>query len=141
MRGMRRLLVAMVSAALFVTALAGPALANQPITFQDSVTFPDVNPCSGEDMEVTLNFDVSIHEHSNNFVVLVHTTGTTDSGFTMIKGIESFGANSNVERAAFQDQWRHPDGSKFRASGSFVFNINKEELLVDRFDLVCVGDN
>ena len=141
MSGMRRLLVAMVSAALFVTALAAPALANKPITFQASDTFPDVNPCSGEEMQVTINFDVSIHEHSNNLVVLIHRTGTTDSGFTMKKGIESFIANSNVERGVFQDQWRHPDGSKFRASGSFVFNINKGELLVDRFDLVCLGDN
>lgn len=136
----RATVIAVVSVVL-VMLMVTPVSAERPFTFSDSVTFTDVNPCDGLDMEVTINFVVSIHEHPNNFVVVVDRSGTIDSGFTMIAGAESFVENRNVVRGAFVDQWRHPDGSKFRVRGNFIFNVNQLELLVDNFSLLCIGDN
>ncbi len=125
---------------LLTAMLAAPALADSPVRFTDSVTFGDVNPCSGLDDEITLNFDVAIHEHRNNFVVTVQRSGSTTSGYTMIAGSETFVANNGGERGRFVDQWRHPDGTKFRVLGSFNYNANKDEVLVDEFSLTCIGN-
>lgn len=142
---MRRLAVIGLAVSMSVAVLAIPALADEPITFTDSVTFPDDNPCTPEfdpdEHDITIDFVVSVHEHESNLVVNVKRSGSTDSGFTMINGVESFVANNNVERGAFTDQWRHPDGSKFVAQGQFVFNFNTGELLVESFSLRCLGSN
>jgi hypothetical protein len=139
---MRRTIYAVVVGAMFMTlTAASPVLAEAPVTFTDSVTFTDVNPCTGVDHEVTIDFLVSIHEHQNNTVVHVDRAGTTDSGFTMIAGTNSFVANSNVERGTLTDQWRHPDGSKFVAQGQFVLNLNQGEVLVDNGSLRCLGNH
>ncbi|MCZ6519596.1 MAG: hypothetical protein O6853_07355, partial [Actinobacteria bacterium] len=108
---MKRLIKAVTVALMLVMLLAAPALADRPFTFTDSDTFVDVNPCTGLDDEITINVEVTIHEHRNNFVVYVGRSGSTASGYTMIGGTESFVANSGVERGTFVDQWRNPDGS------------------------------
>ena len=124
---------------MFTTVLAVPALADKPFTFTDSTTFEDVNPCSGAVDEITINFEVSIHVHNNNFVVTEKRTGSTASGYTMIAGTAKWVENSGGAQAGFMDQWRHPDGSKFRAWGTISYNANKDEVVVDRFVLACIG--
>ena len=139
---MRRTFYAVVVGTMFMTLTAAPpVLADKPVTFTDSVTFTDVNPCTGVDHELTIEFVVSIHEHQNNFVVHLDRSGTTDSGFTMIAGTDSFVANANVEREALTDQWRHPDGSKFVAQGQFVLNLNQGEVLVNHGSLRCLSND
>jgi hypothetical protein len=61
--------------------------------------FTDENPCTGNEMEITINF---------------------------------------VARGSFSDIWVNDDGSGFEAKGSFVDNLNKGELMVDRFRLRCI---
>lgn len=118
---------------------AAPAAADAPVEFSDSVTFTDVNPCSGLPMKVTINNELREHQHPNNFVGHISKTGTTSDGYVMDNGVENFVANRNVVRGAFTDNWRHPDGSKFKAQGMFVFDLTNEELRVDQFTLRCVG--
>jgi hypothetical protein len=136
LRTMRRLLVLFVSVGLFVGAMAGPATADKPIHFSDSVSFQDVNPCTGDPMDITINADVSIHEHGNSFVVHVATSGIATGGFTM-HGVEHFVENKNVVTLGFKDVWNNGEGSKFEASGRF--KINKDGSVVDEFSLRCVG--
>jgi hypothetical protein len=124
---------------VMIGLMAAPAAADKPVNFQDSDSFWDVNPCTGEDMYVTLFADVFIHEHPNNFVVRVVRTGTTSTGDVMDHGIETQVANGNVEAGRFTDQWRNEDGSKFVVQGVFVFNLNRGEVQVDRFSLRCLG--
>ena len=138
---MKRSIRALTLALAFSMLSAAPALADVPFTFTEfGDPFGSVNPCTGLEHDVTINVEVAIHEHQNNFVVHVGRSGSTSDGYTMIAGTESFVANGNVERGAFVDQWRHPDGSKFRVNGSFLFNINQMELLVDNFSLTCIGN-
>lgn len=109
------------AATMFLTVLAGPALAEKPITFTGSVTFPDDNPCTPEfdpdEHLVTINFVTTVHEHENNIVAYSERSGTTDSGFTMINGRDSFVDNGNVLHVSLMDQWRHPtDPNSWRDS-------------------------
>jgi hypothetical protein len=137
---MRRRIFAVIAGTMLMTLLAAPpVLADKAAIFTDSVTFTDVNPCTGLDHEVTINIVVSVHEHRNSVVAHADRSGTTDSGFTMIAGTQSFVANGNLERGAFTDQWRHPDGSKFVAQGQFVFDLDRQEFLVDNSSLRCLG--
>jgi hypothetical protein len=137
----RRLIQVITLAAVFMTALAAPAMADSPITFSDSRTFTDVNPCTGLEHEITLNFDVSIHAHANNLVVTAQRSGSTDSGDTMIAGTETFVANTGGERATFVDQWRNPSGYKYMVRGNFMFNANTGELQFDTFGITCMGNS
>jgi hypothetical protein len=128
------------AAALSVGAvglIGSPVSADRPVEFSDSDTFPDTNPCTDTPMEVTINFDVSLHLHGGKQVVHVSTTGTTDDGYVLNHGVESQVFNGNVFRFAFTDNWTNADGSKFKAQGVFV--AKEDGVLVDRFTLRCVG--
>ncbi|MGI9605108.1 MAG: hypothetical protein ACR2P0_03120 [Acidimicrobiales bacterium] len=135
-----RLLVAATLAISATTAVGiSAAAADPPATFSDSVTFHDINPCSGDEHEITLNFEIREHQgHKNNFVVHLSRTGTTDDGYVMNHGVETITGNKNVFRAHFTDQWRHADGSKFRVKGVFV--AKEDGVVVDRFDITCIGN-
>lgn len=125
----------MLMVSMGLTTQAG---ADAPIRFQDSVTFTDINPCTGLEHEITINFDVSIHEHQNNFVLHLGRSGTTDDGYSM-HGAESQTGTSGGFRAHFVDIWKSSDGSKFRVLGNFVANDNQEEIKVDSFSFKCLG--
>ena len=135
----KKLLGALGCVLLLSVGATGQANADQPIQFNDSVTFSDVNPCTGELHDVTLNFAVSLHEHRNNFVGHVRRSGSTSDGYTMINGTDSFVENSGVFRGSFVDQWRGPDGEKFRVRGVIVFNANQDQVKTDQFSLTCIG--
>ena len=140
---MRRNVALLIATCLvFVGLGATAASADQPTEFSFPDTFTDINPCGGPDQEITINLEFTEHQqHNRNFVGHVKRTGTTDSGYVMDHGVESFQLNGNVVRGAFTDIWRNDDdGSMFKAQGVFVFNFGTGELLVDRFSLLCIGN-
>lgn len=137
----RKMGIAAAAGACLVGLGTTPVAADAPTTFSETNTFPDINPCSGEPMEVTINFEGRFHEHRNNFVGHGSKTGSTNDGYTMNHGVDNFVENNNVVRNAFTDNWTHADGSKFKAQGSWVFDISSEEFRVDNFSLRCVGKN
>lgn len=146
MRRTRKLLVTTVAAAMSVTLLAGPALADKPITFTESITFPDDNPCTPEfnlnEHLVTINAEISLHVHENNIVAYSERSGTTNpSGFTMINGRDSFVVNGNVLHFNLMDQWRHSDGSKFLARFTLLIDLDTGEVQVEKGALRCLGNN
>lgn len=136
---MKRLIHVATLAMVFATALAVPAMADEPLTLTDSMIGPGVNPCDGSVHEVTLNVEVSIHQHQHSGLFHVGYSGTTDSGFTLIGGQENATRTNNVVRGTFLFQWRHPDGSKFVEHGRFVVNMNRGEMLVDQLSSSCIG--
>ena len=137
----RTIALVAVTALLFVGLSAAPALADKPTEDSFSVTFPSVNPCTGLGHEVTLNLEFRDHlGHDGNFVGHLSRTGSTDDGYVMNHGVDNFVFNGNVIRAAFTDQWRHADGSKFKVHGVFVLDLSAGEVLVDRFSLTCIGN-
>ena len=131
-------------AAAFATllcAVMAPVLADKPteLSFPPAV-FVDFDPCTGEFHEITIFFDVFLHEgHKNNFVGRAVRTGFTDSGYELFAGNEIQVDNGNVFISKFKDMWRNDDGRMFVASGRFIFNINQEEVKVDSFVFRCIG--
>jgi hypothetical protein len=129
------------AAALSVGAvglIGSPVSADKPVEISPpSQTFTDTNPCTNTEMEVTINLEVRLHVHGDNEVVHVSKTGTTNDGYVMNHGVESFVFNGNVARGSFTDNWTNADGSKFKAQGVFV--AKEDGVVVDRFTLRCVG--
>jgi len=128
-----------------VALLAGPASADEPVTFTDSVTFPDDNPCTPVfdlfEHLVTIDLVITVHEHENNIVAYSERSGTTTSGFTMINGRDSFVDTGNVLHFNLMDQWRHPDGSKFLARFTLLIDLDAGEVQVEKGELRCLGNN
>ena len=133
---MKRLIVGLLS----VTALAfaGPAAADAPFTETWDDTFPDVNPCTGDPMMVTIAGTVRVHQHGTREVVHGQRTITTSDGFAG-RGTESFVANGRVERYSFSDMMANASGDRFRASGVFVYHVATDTGRVDRFALTCLS--
>ena len=127
-----------------VGLISSPVSADKPTEIEDSVTFGAFNPCTDEPHDVTLNFDIRLHEHGEKAIVHLSRTGTTDDGFVMNHGVETQVFNGNVFRAAFVDNWSSDDGSRFQVRGVFVVQVDAEdpsqdEVRVDRFTIRCLG--
>ena len=135
----RRLAAATVLSIGLGAVARSPVAADAPTTVVDSWTFTDINPCSGAEHEITLNADITVHEHQNNVVVHLARTGSTDDGYVMNHSVETFVENSNVARGSLTDQWRNPDGSKYRVNGHYTINFNKGEMVAGGFTMSCLG--
>ena len=98
--------------------------------------FPDVNPCTGGTMRVTLVATGSFHEHGSREVAHGERTITTSDGFAG-RGTESFVDNGRVVKFSFADIMTNASGDRFRANGVFVGDIATETARVDRFALTC----
>lgn len=117
---------------------AGGAHADRPAEFTESATFTDVDPCTGEVHEVTIESSVRLHVHDGRTVAHLSRTGSTDSGYVMEHGVLSDQFNGMVGRFALTDNWTNDDGSRFQARNVVVFNGNKGEVIVSKFTLRCV---
>ena len=130
-----RLVVGLLS--VVALAFAAPAAANAPGEYFFRDVFPDVNPCTGGPMMVTLVARGFVHEHGSREVVHAERTITTSDGFAG-RGTESFVDNGRVIMFRFADIMRNASGDRFRARGVFVVNVATDTVRVDRFDLTCL---
>lgn len=135
----RRFYLAVAVVTLVTMGMTGSrAAADAPTEFSTSVTFPDINPCSGLTHEVTINAAIRLHEHGSRIVVHGQRTGSTDSGYVMERGVLNLQDNGQTVTQAFSDNWTRDDGSKFKAQGTFVLDLSTNEVRVDRFTLRCI---
>ena len=136
----KRLMTSLAAGALMAAMLPGVASADKPTVYGPFTdTFTDFNPCTGEEMEVTLTFTFYDHEgHKNNFVGRAELTGSTSEGHVLIGGHDRVSAGPNGVSASFKDVWRNPDnGEKFQVSGKFRERGNAP--VVEEFAMRCVG--
>jgi hypothetical protein len=129
----------LVSVVLGVVALAfaAPAAADRPQQFPIFDQFPDVNPCTGEDMTVTFTGTFYVHEHGSRVVVRGDRTITTSDGFVG-HGTDSFVDNGQVLMFRQTDIMANASGDRFRARGVFVLNLRTDRVRVERFELTCL---
>ena len=137
---MRRSLMLLAAVMVLIGLVAAPAAADKPVQlgpFQE--VFVDVDPCTGELMEVTLNFTFFEHSgHNNNFVGLVVTTGSTDSGYVLTGHNELLVQNKNGVSYGRKYVGRNPEtGDMMQATAKFRMVGNSP--VIDSFDLRCVG--
>ena len=134
---MRRALMMLAAVSMLLGVMAAPAAAN-PVVFQDSVTFVDLDPCTGADQEITIDVTVWVYETADGVDVRVRKTGHTSAGYIMEHGKETFTAFDGVEMGEFEDPWRNPaTGDSFVAQGRFL--MIDGEVLVNDFRLVCTS--
>ena len=136
---MKRPLIALaIAATVLLAGFTTPAEADRPERSETTVTFVDLNPCTGEEHEVTINFELAIHRHEDRRVVNVKRSGSTSDGFEMEPGSrEHVTVNDNWVIASFRDKWSNDDGAKFRAQGRLRVNQETGEVVRDEFDLFC----
>lgn len=123
---------------LFALGFAVPAAADPPtvITFED--VFPDVNPCTGNIMTVTIASTVFVHFHDSRVVAHAERTITTSDGFVG-HGTDSFVDNGQVVMFRQTDIMTNASGDRFRADGVFVLDLSTETVRIDSFELTCLG--
>jgi hypothetical protein len=130
-----RLIVALLS--VVALAYAAPAAADPPTRGEVVDVFPDVNPCTGDPMTVTIVTTFFEHSHDGRFVFHSERTITTSDGFAGT-GAETFVENDQIVTYRFTDIMTNASGDHFRARGVIVFDISTETLRVDRFELTCL---
>ena len=119
-------------------AFAAPAAADRPTEFPILDVFPDVNPCTGDDMIVTFVGTAFVHEHGSRVVVRSERTITTSDGFVG-HGTDTFVANGQVFVFTQTDILTNASGDRFRARGVFVGDVSTGTVRVERFELTCLG--
>lgn len=91
---MRRITAVAVITALVMGVFALPAAAEKPIESTASVTFPEVNVCTGEDHIVSIDFVVRVNENKNTTVLRAKSTINTSDGWSGT-GVENDVTNAN----------------------------------------------
>jgi hypothetical protein len=119
-------------------SVAGPAAADSPTAFPFSVTFDDVNPCTGDFHTVTIAGTTFVHFHGDRIVAYSERTITTSDGFVG-HGRDSGVENGQVSTFSFLDILANASGDRFRARGVFVFDVSTGTMRVERFELTCLG--
>jgi hypothetical protein len=134
---MKRLVIGLVS--VVALAFVAPAAADRPSPFTFEDVFPDVNPCTGNTMIVTIAETGLVHEHATRVVGRAHRTITTSDG-SVGHGTSSFVDQGKIVKFRFTDIMTNDDaGYRFRARGVFVLHIPTDTVRVDRFELICLG--
>lgn len=127
-----------------LTMFAVPALADKPVPFPtEPNTFNAVDPCTGAEQEITINFDVMLHIHKNMYVGTVTRTGESDAGYELISGtairLETFKGGLFFDQ--YVDIWRSEDGRMFQASFQILLDTTTEpwDLKAVHGNYRCIG--
>ncbi len=130
------LLVAAVAGLTF-GGLSGFAAADRPTTIPFFIEFTDVNPCTGDEVTVTMIGELIIHEHNGRFVIRIPRTITTSDGFEG-RGDLTQVINGKIETFTLNDMLTHESGAKFRSHHVTVINLSTETVQVEKGDEFCV---
>lgn len=135
---MKRFAFGVLVPALLALGLAAPAAADPPTAFTFSVTFDDLNPCTGLVHTVTIEATVSLHQHDGRIVGRGDRTITTSSGYVG-HGSDAFVANGEVEMFRLADILTNDSGDRIRARFVFVLDISSGTVRVETGALSCLG--
>lgn len=139
MQHMRRGGILLVLAMLATMVTVAPAAADPPVEYTQTDVFEDLNPCDPPNThQVTITFNVKLHEHKNNTVLIVDSWATTDTGFEG-PGHETTVLNKNNELTTFGFVQANPaTGEKYTVKGNI--KIVQGEIKVDNFAFKCIKD-
>ncbi len=126
-------------AAAFVGLTALPAAADPPVEFSVSVPDVGVDPCTGEDFTVLLTFNIELHEHQNNTVLIIDSSSATSHGYEG-NGHETAVTNQNHYISVFNWQAVNDEtGGRFALKGKFKVDLETGEVQLEKFEFRCVG--
>jgi hypothetical protein len=120
---------------------AGTAAAQggPPERFSERTTFVDLNPCTGELDEYSVDLDILFVGVGEGGAIRIKRSGTTASGYEMQGSSEIGRRNDNFERWDLHDIWHGADGSVIEARGAFGVDLRAGEVVRDDFVLRCLG--
>jgi hypothetical protein len=119
--------------------VAPAAAADPPTQFLETVTFMDVNPCTGLDHTVTIAATVSVHNHDERVVAHAKRTITTDPTGFVGRGTDSFVDNGQIAKFTHTDILSNPAGDRIRARNVFVIDVSTGTITVEKGELTCLG--
>ncbi len=134
---MFRLSRLLIAAALVVGA-AVPATAAPPGDFRNVVTFPEVDPCTGEDDVVTIVFE------GNDVTTRAGRVWTTSATITTELGYEGRGTSTDLvsptrARESFNHVVRNAEtGNAYKVQGRVLEVFATDEFSLD-IRLTCIG--
>lgn len=137
---MRRILTAMMAAALIVLGTAIPALADQPNEYVRTDTRTETDPCSGDAITVYFTFTVREHQHPSNSVMHTDMYAETSSGY-IANGVENIVVNKNHYIQVFNWVNDNPDnGDRALIKGRIKVDLRSGDTTVS-VETKCIGQN
>jgi hypothetical protein len=130
-----RLVVGLLS--VVALAFAVPAAADPPTAFPFEDVFPDVNPCTGDIMTVTIAGTAFAHIHDSRLIFHSERTITTSDGFAG-HGTDSSVQNGQMFMFRQADIMTNASGGLFLAKGVIVVDLSTETVRVEKFELTCI---
>ena len=135
---MKQLIKSALLAGAVVLAVAAPVAASSPVVFSTTDTFLDVDPCTGNIHEVTIDVTFYVHDHNGDTVARAVRTVSTSAGYEG-GGVSSYVFNGQVEKFAFSDVLANGSGDRIRARGVFVLDLANGEVRAESSAFVCLG--
>ncbi|NIN67490.1 MAG: hypothetical protein GTO63_22865 [Anaerolineae bacterium] len=134
----KALLVALVASIAFL-GFSGWAEAGKPTAVPFYFQFTDVNPCTGNDVTVTMIGTLWFHDHDGRSVVRIPRTITTSDGFEG-RGTLNEVINGKIEKFTLNDMLTHESGDKFRAHFVLVVDLSTGTVRVLKGGVqICLG--
>ena len=140
---MRRIASVLVGT-LAITGLAVvPAAAEKPMINEGTTVFTDVNPCTDEPHEITINYADRVQAPKKNGNIVVQLSavdGSTSDGYVLLNRSGRVVENGKWLKEQFTDTWKNLEtGSQFQASLQFMVNTRTGEVTREDFRLRCLG--
>jgi hypothetical protein len=128
---------------LFAAVLSGApqlAAADEPIVIDPPpIVFVDADPCNGGTHTLTIDVVFTIHiNHMNNRVQSSVRTGTTDSGYEIIRGQAHTVFMVDGISSWLRDVWQNDDGQMFEATSSLFINPVTGAVRFQPSELRCI---
>ena len=129
---------------LAITGLAVvPAAAEKPVIDEGTTVFADVNPCTGELHEITINYADRVQAPKKNGNVVVQLSavdGYTSDGYVLLNSSGRVVENGKWYKQQFTDTWKNFEtGGKLQASLQVMVNTETGDVTREDFRLRCLG--
>jgi hypothetical protein len=134
---MTRFLLMVAVASVAAVALAAPISADAPTAIPISVTFDDVDPCTGEIHTVSFDGVAYRHEHDGRVVAHSDLVITTTSGYVG-HGVEEEIVNGQMFQIVARHMLVNPNGNRVQARVLLQVDLTTGEVRRDYADLRCV---
>jgi len=140
---MRRIASALVGAVAVTGLVVVPAAAEKPVIDEGTSVFEDINPCTGELHEITINYADRVQAPKKNGNVVVQLSavdGSTSDGYVLLNSSGRVVENGKWFKQQFTDTWKNFEtGSQLQASLQLMVNTQTGVVTREDFRLRCLG--
>jgi len=116
------------------------AQADRPYVLEIPYSFTDINPCTGDSHDITINFTVRIHDHDGRLVAHEERALETSSGYYG-RGTGSVVMNFKVYKATHNDMLVNEGGERIRVHYTEAIDLKTMPPTIKVYDdsVTCLG--